>query len=94
MQFHMVRLGELLSPGNPALTVTFQTLASQAHGMGGAGGQSMGLAMICQFLMGQAAALSWIDTYVVLGRGSATMFFLSFLLKSNDPKSTEQHSAH
>jgi hypothetical protein len=42
----------------------------------------------------QAAALSFIDVYVILGTGSAAMFFLSFLLKSNDPKNTEQHTGH
>jgi hypothetical protein len=44
--------------------------------------------------MGKAAGLSFIDTYVVLGVGSGAMFFLSFLLKSNDPKSTEQPMGH
>jgi DHA2 family multidrug resistance protein len=92
-QFHMVRLGEHLGPAAPALSLTFQSLASRMHGTGGAGGQTMGLAMIYQFLMGQAAALSYLDTYVVLGTGSAVMFFLSFLLKWNDPKHTEPHAA-
>ncbi len=89
-QFHMVRLGEHLNPGASALTVTFQSLALRMHGTGG---QAMGLTMIYQFLMGQAAALSYLDTYVVLGTGSTVMFFLSFLLKWNDPKHTEQHAA-
>jgi hypothetical protein len=45
-------------------------------------------------MMRQAAGLSYLDTYVVLATAAAAMFFLSFLLKSNDPKNTERHSGH
>jgi hypothetical protein len=38
--------------------------------------------------------LSYIDTYVALGSAAAAMFFLSFLLKRNDPKHTEVHAGH
>jgi hypothetical protein len=31
---------------------------------------------------------------VVLGAGAAAMFFLSFLLKSNDPRHTELQVGH
>jgi DHA2 family multidrug resistance protein len=93
-QFHLARLTDHLSAGAPSLAITFQALASHVRGMGGAAAQTMGLALVYQFLMAQAAALSYIDTYVVLGTGSAAMFFLSFLLKSNDPKHTEQQAAH
>jgi DHA2 family multidrug resistance protein len=93
-QFHIVRLTEHLCPGAPALTITFQALASRVHGMSGPAAQGMGLAMVYQFLMAQAASLSYIDTYVVLGAGSATMFFLSFLLKSNHPGHPEQETSH
>jgi DHA2 family multidrug resistance protein len=93
-QFHLARLTDHLSAGAPSLAITFQALASHVRGMGGAAAQTMGLALVYQLLMGQAAALSYIDTYVVLGTGSAAMFFLSFLLKSNDPKHTEQQAAH
>jgi DHA2 family multidrug resistance protein len=93
-QFHIARLTEHLSPGAPALTVFFNGLASRAHSSGGSGGQAMGLAMVYQFLMAHAASLSYLDTYVVLGTGSAAMFFLSFLLKSNNPRAPEQEAAH
>ncbi|MGA2672010.1 MAG: DHA2 family efflux MFS transporter permease subunit [Terracidiphilus sp.] len=93
-QFHLVRLSDHFSPGAPVLSLTFQALASRMHGMGSSAGPAAGLALIYQFLAGQAAALSYIDTYVVLGSGSVAMFFLSFLLQSNDPRHTEQHSAH
>jgi hypothetical protein len=76
------------------LAIAFQAMASRSHGMGGPGGQAVGLALIYQTLMAHAASLSYLDTYVVLGTGSATMFFLSFLLQSNDPKHTEVKSGH
>jgi DHA2 family multidrug resistance protein len=88
-QFHIARLTEHLSPGTPGLSMVFQ-----AYGAGNARAQTSVLALIYRGLMGQAAALSYLDTYVVLGTAAAAMFFLSFLLKSNDPKSAEQHSAH
>jgi DHA2 family multidrug resistance protein len=93
-QAHMARLTEHLSSGSVALTNTFQALALRGGGTGGAGGQTMGLALVYQYLMGQGAALSFIDTYVVLGTASAAMFFVSFLLKSNNPKQTEVHTGH
>ena len=91
-QFHIARLADRLSTGSPALTTTYQALAT--HGAGGAGAQATGLALVYKGLMGQAAALSYIDTYVALGSAAAAMFFLSFLLKRNDPKHTEVHAGH
>ena len=93
-QFHLARLSEGLSPGSPALTAAMQAMASRAHGLGNSGGVAVGLALVYQGLMGQAAALSYLDCYVVLGAGAAAMFFLSFLLKHNDPKHTEVHTGH
>jgi DHA2 family multidrug resistance protein len=90
-QFHIERLGERLSQGSPALTTAFQGMGAGSHGVGG---QAMGLALVYQNLMGQAAGLSFIDTYVALGAASAAMFFVSFLLKTNDPQHTEVHTGH
>ena len=33
----------------------------------------------------QAASLAYIDTFMVLAVGAAIMFFLTFILKKNDP---------
>ena len=33
----------------------------------------------------QAASLAYIDTFMVLAVGAAIMFFLTFVLKKNDP---------
>ena len=93
-QFHLARLADHLSLGDPGLTINAQAMALHARsaGLGVFGTQAAVLAQIYRAFMMQAAALSFIDTYVILGVGSATMFFLSFLLKSNDPKHTEVHS--
>src|SRR4029077_8277244 len=48
--------------------------------------QSQALARIYAAVQAQAAALAYIDTYWVLGIAALVMFFLSFVLKKNDPR--------
>jgi hypothetical protein len=50
--------------------------------------------MIYMSLQKQAAAMSNLDLHVVLDAGAVAMFFLSFLLKSNDPRHTEVPVGH
>jgi DHA2 family multidrug resistance protein len=95
-QFHLARLADHLSLGDPGLTINAQAMALHARsaGLGAFETQAAVLAQIYRAFMMQAAALSFVDTYVILGIGSAAMFLLSLLLKSNDPRATEQHSGH
>ncbi len=95
-QFHLARLADHLSLGDPGLVINAQALALHVRsaGLGAFGTQAAVVAQIYRAFMMQAAALSFVDTYVILGIGSAAMFFLSFLLKSNDPQHTETHSGH
>jgi DHA2 family multidrug resistance protein len=93
-QFHMARLTESITPSSRMLAATFQNMARRVPGGAGASGQRSGLALIYQWLIGQAAAMSFLDAYAVLGTASAAMFFASFLLKSNDPRHTEVKSGH
>jgi DHA2 family multidrug resistance protein len=95
-QFHLVRLTDNLSQGDARLAVGFQAMALHARsaGLNAAGTQAAVLAQIYRWLMMQAATLSFVDTYIILGAGSAAMFLLSFLLKLNDPKSDEPRAAH
>ena len=93
-QFHMARLGEHLSPGSPGIAIAFQTMALHAQGAGNPESRGIGPALIFKQLMAQAAALSYIDTYMILGAASAAMFLLSFLLKPNDPWKTQQLAGH
>ena len=90
-QFHIERLGEHIGPSSPILFNAVQIISARLHGFGGFG---FGLGVIYRQLMVQAAALSFIDTYVVLGSASAAMFFASFFLSSNDPKRTNMQAAH
>jgi hypothetical protein len=85
-----------LSLGDPGVVFNSQALMLHARsaGLGPFGTQAAVVAQIYRAFMMQAAAMSFIDVYVVVGMGSAAMFFLSFLLKSNDPRSTEQYSGH
>jgi DHA2 family multidrug resistance protein len=93
-QFHLARLADHLSLEDPGVAFNSQAMMQHARsaGLGPFGTQAAVVAQIYRSFMMQAAALSFIDVYVVLGIGSAAMFLLSFLLKSNDPKTTEAHS--
>jgi DHA2 family multidrug resistance protein len=95
-QFHLARLADHLNAGDPGVAFNSQAMMLHARsaGLGPFGTQAAVVAQIYQAFMMQAAAMSFIDVYVILGIGSAVMFFLSFLLKSNDPKSTEQSAGH
>jgi DHA2 family multidrug resistance protein len=95
-QFHLARLADHLSLCDPGVAFNSQAMMLHARsaGLGPFGTQAAVVAQIYQAFMMQASALSFIDSYVILGVGSAVMFFLSFLLKSNDPRHTEQQSGH
>jgi DHA2 family multidrug resistance protein len=91
-QFHMARLADHLSLGDPGVAFNSQAMMLHARsaGLGPFGTQAAVVAQIYRAFVMQAAAMSFLDVYVILGIGSAVMFFLSFLLKSNNPKATEQ----
>jgi DHA2 family multidrug resistance protein len=95
-QFHIARLSEHITPASSGLRMSLQAAAAYAHRIGASNqqAQAIGMGMIYRSLMAQAAALSYLDTYVALAAAAAAMFFLSFLLKSNDPKHAEIASSH
>jgi len=95
-QFHLARLADHLSLGDPGVAFNSQAMMLHARsaGLGPFGTQAAVIAQIYQSFMMQASALSFIDVYVILGIGSAAMFFFSFLIKSNDPRHTEPPAAH
>jgi len=95
-QFHLARLAEHLSAGDPGLAVNAQAMMLHARsaGLGTFGTPAAVVAQIYRSFTMQAATLSFIDAYAVLGVGSAAMLFLSFLLKRNDPQSADQHAGH
>jgi hypothetical protein len=54
-------------------------------GLGAHEAKMSAYARIYQGLQAQAGALAYIDTFMVLAVGASIMFFLSFILKKNDP---------
>jgi len=95
-QFHIARLSEHMGPTSPGMMMSFQALSAYGHRIGASNqqAQALGLGMIYRSLLAQAAALSYLDTYIALAAGGAAMFLLSFLLKSNDPKHSEATTSH
>jgi len=87
-QFHQSRLVTSTSRGN----TRFQdAIAGMAQKLSHAGlsqheAQRQALARIYASVQTQAAALAYIDTFWVLGIAALVMFFLSFLLKKNNPR--------
>src|SRR6202007_2470591 len=86
-QFHQIRLVEKAGFDNPNFAHAAQGL-SRHFGNGGLGkheAMATAYARIYQSLQAQAGALAYIDTFMVLSVAAGIMFFLSFLLKKNDP---------
>jgi DHA2 family multidrug resistance protein len=86
-QFHQQILVDYARPDNPNFQNSLNGLSQQiAHsGLGAHDAQAQAYARIYQTVQAQAASLSYIDTFMVLAIASAIMFFLSFLLKKNEP---------
>ena len=86
-QFHQARLIEFTRDGNPnfqnSVTGFSQRLANS--GMSPPDARMGAYARIYEAIQRQAGALAYIDTFMVLCVGAAIMFFLSFLLKKNEP---------
>ena len=94
-QFHQIRLVEKARVDNPNFFQAAQGL-SHRFGNGGLGKHealATAYARIYQSLQAQAGALAYIDTFMVLSIAAGIMFFLSFLLKGNDPGSGGGHVA-
>lgn len=86
-QFHQGRLIENAGAGNPNFQHSVHGLAQRlAHSGWSAPDAQMGAyARIYQSVQRQAGSLAYIDTFMVLCVGAGIMFFLSFILKKNDP---------
>ena len=94
-QFHQLRLVEKARIDNP-------NFANAAHGLsrhfvtGGLGRHDAigtAYARIYQSLVAQAGTLAYVDTFMVLSIAAGIMFFLSFMLKRNDPATGGMHVA-
>jgi DHA2 family multidrug resistance protein len=94
-QFHQLRLVEKTRVDNPNFATTVQGLTQHFvnAGLGRHEAVATAYARIYQSLQAQAATLAYIDTFMVLAVAAAIMFFLSFLLRKNDPGGGGVHVA-
>src|ERR1700728_116042 len=96
-QFHQGTLVTRTSMGNTEFKGAIGGMAQQlTHaGMSPHDARQQALARIYAAIQAQAAPLAYIDTFWVLGIAAIIMFFLSFVLKKNDPRAKrESVSAH
>jgi DHA2 family multidrug resistance protein len=94
-QFHQLRLVEKARVDNPNFAHATQAL-SRHFAYGGLGKHeaiATAYARIHQSLQAQAGTLAYIDTFMVLSVAAGIMFFLSFMLKKNDPGGGGVHVA-
>jgi DHA2 family multidrug resistance protein len=86
-QFHQTILVGHTNPGSQGFQNSISSLAQRLihSGMSPHDAQTRAYAIIYRTVQAQAATLAYIDAFSILAVGAAIMFFLSFLLKKNDP---------
>jgi DHA2 family multidrug resistance protein len=86
-QFHQLRLVQNARIDNTNFVNAAHGLILHFvnSGLGSHEAKTTAYASIYRALQAQAATLAYIDTFKVLSIGAAIMFFLSFILKKNDP---------
>jgi MFS transporter, DHA2 family, multidrug resistance protein len=94
-QFHQLRLVEKARIDNPNFANSAQGLTQHfsSMGLGRHEAHATAYAQIYRAVQAQAASLAYIDTFMVLCVAAMVMFFLSFALQKNDPKSGVLHVA-
>ena len=94
-QFHQLRLVEKARVDNPNFANTAQALKQHfmAGGLSAHEALATAYAQIYQSVQAQAGTLAYIDTFMVLSVLAGIMFFLSFMLRKNDPASGGVHAA-
>ncbi len=95
-QFHQERIGSHITGDNPTLRSTINGLTQQLQhsGMSAHDAVNGAYGRVYQSLQLQASTLSYIDTFWMLTIAAGTMFCLTFMLKSNDPRGGEKVIAH
>jgi DHA2 family multidrug resistance protein len=94
-QVHQVMLSNHTSLGNPAFQGSVASLTAQLRRAGVHQPQMQAYGRLYRTLQNQASTLSYIDTFWMLGIATGIMFFLSFMLKKNNPgKAGPQTLAH
>ncbi len=86
-QFHQGRLVYHAALGNPAFQSSVNGLTQHLMqtGLSAPDARVGAIARLYRVVQAEAATLAYIDVFKVLAVGAAIMFFLTFLLKKNDP---------
>ena len=86
-QFHQLRLVEKTRVDNPNFANAAQGLTQHfmRAGLGRHEALATAYAQIYQSLQAEVASLAYIDTFMFLAVAAGVMFFLSFMLRKNDP---------
>jgi DHA2 family multidrug resistance protein len=94
-QVHQVMLSNHTGMGNRMFQSSTASLAGQLRHAGGSQAQMETYGRMYRGMLNQAATLSYIDTFWLLGVVTGIMFLLSFLLRSNHPRKADaQAMAH
>jgi DHA2 family multidrug resistance protein len=84
-QFHQLMLASHTGLTNPAFQSSTAALGDQLRRAGVDQPQLQAYRRIYSSMQDQASTLSYIDTFWILGIATGIMFFLSFLLRKNNP---------
>lgn len=85
-QVHQVMLASHTGLNNPLFRQSATSLANRMGHAGAGAAQLQAYSRIYASMQSQASALSYIDTFWMLGIATGIMFLLSFLLKKNNPR--------
>jgi DHA2 family multidrug resistance protein len=85
-QFHQAMLVSSTNLGNPAFRDSASSLTNQLQRAGVGQPQMQAYSRVYNSVQNQAATLSYIDTFWILGIAAGIMFLLSFLLRKNNPR--------
>jgi DHA2 family multidrug resistance protein len=94
-QLHQLRLVENARIDNPNFANAARELSRHfaTGGLGRHEALATAYARIYESLQAQAGTLAYIDTFMVLSVSAGIMFFLSFMLRKNDPGGGGVHIA-
>jgi DHA2 family multidrug resistance protein len=85
-QVHQVMLASHTGVSNPLFRDSAASLAARLGQAGVGPAQAQAYSRIYRTMQNQASALSYIDTFWLLGIATGIMFLLSFLLTKNNPR--------